>query len=49
MNGMRQMQDPAFRLDWARRILKLHEQGTKIKPVELKAARVIVKQAKEGA
>lgn len=49
MNGMRQMQDPQFRLDWAKRILKLHEQGIKVNPVDLKRARAIVRQAKEGA
>lgn len=52
MSGMRQMQDPQFRLDWAKRILKLHEQGIKVNPVNpqaLREARAILKRAREGA
>ncbi len=49
MNGMHQMTDPKFLLDWARRIVKLAEQGVKVTPDELRRARAVVRQDKEGA
>lgn len=49
MNGMRQMQDPVFLLDWAKRIVLLADRGVKVNPNDLKRARAVVHQAKEGA
>lgn len=42
MNGMRQMLDEKFMLDWARRTVKYVAQGGKVNPDELRRARRIV-------
>ncbi|MEN9923967.1 MAG: hypothetical protein RL268_93 [Pseudomonadota bacterium] len=50
MNGVRQLRhDPAFLLDWARRIVRLAEQGVKVNPDDLKRARAVVRQSQESA
>lgn len=50
MNGMRQMlEDPQFRLDWAKRIVRLSERGTKVNPDELRRVHAILRHSKEVA
>lgn len=49
MNGARQMQDPVFLLDWAKRIVLLAERGVRVNPVDLKRARAVVRHVRAGA